>query len=441
MGWLDFSKILFSVLAVLGGIALVRTAVRNKNGALGVVWMSFFFIALAIGLYKYLFLQDVEVFKKLVDGVFDSAKISVMDVALPLVGTMVFFLGLMNIAEKAGAVNWLARLLNPFMTRLFPEVPDNHPAMGQMILNFSANMLGLDNAATPFGLKAMESLQELNKEKDTASNAQIMFVILHTSGLVLIPLSIISYRLAAGSANPASVFIPCVLGTVCTTLAAILVISVRQRLKWDWVLFAWMLGIAGMVAILATTVGLMSGENKSIFSKVAGNLILLVIIVVIIAGGVWKKVNVFDAFIEGAKGGFEVVLKIIPYLVAMLVAIRVFRECGALDAITNVLSVIIGYTGVNTDFVPALPTAIMKPFSGGGARGLMLDTMKTHGADSFVGQLACVFHGSADSTFYIVAVYFGSVGIKKVRYAISMGLLAELIGVIAAIFIAYIFFH
>lgn len=441
MGWIDFSRILYYVLASLGGVALIRAAVRNKNGALGIVWISFFYIALVIGIYKYCFLNEADVFKKLVEGVFDSAKVSVMDVALPLAGTMVFFLGLMTIAEKAGAVNWLARLLNPFMTRLFPEVPDNHPAMGQMIMNFSANMLGLDNAATPFGLKAMESLQSLNKDKETASNAQIMFVILHTSGLVLIPLSIISYRLTANSANPASVFIPCVLGTVCTTLAAILVISLRQRLKWDWVLFAWMLGISALVAIMSIAVGSMDGEQKNVFSKVAGNLVLLILIVAIIAGGVWKKVNVFDAFVEGAKGGFEVVLKILPYLVGMLVAIRVFRESGALTYITDALSVLIGYTGVNTDFVPALPVAIMKPFSGGGARGMMLDTMKVAGPDSFVGQLACVFHGSADSTFYIVAVYFGSVGIKKVRYAISMGLLAELIGVIAAIFIAYIFFH
>lgn len=441
MNWIDFSRAFYCVLVTVGGIALVRAAIRNKNGALGIVWISFFYIALVIGIYKFSFLADVDVFKKLVEGVFDSAKISVMDVGLPLVGTMVFFLGLMNIAEKAGAVNWLARLLNPFMTRLFPEVPDNHPAMGQMIMNFSANMLGLDNAATPFGLKAMESLQSLNKDKETASNAQIMFVILHTSGLVLIPLSIISYRLAAHSANPASVFIPCVLGTVCTTLAAILVISLRQRLKWDMVLVGWMLGIAALVAVMATTVGFMGAEQKNVFSKVAGNLVLLVIIVLIVGGGVWKKVNVFDAFVEGAKGGFDVVLKIIPYLVAMLVAIRVFRDSGALTYITDALSLVIGYTGVNTDFVPALPTAIMKPFSGGGARGMMLDTMAANGPDSFAGQLACVFHGSADSTFYIVAVYFGSVGIKKVRYAISMGLLAELIGVIAAIFIAYIFFH
>lgn len=441
MGWTELSKILYCVLASLGGILLIWKATRNKNGALGTVWLSFFYVALAVGLFKFLFLANNDIFMKLVEGVFDTAKVSIMDIALPLAGTMVFFLGLMRIAEKAGAINWLARLLNPFMRRLFPEVPDNHPAMGQMIMNFSANMLGLDNAATPFGLKAMESLQELNEDKETASNAQIMFVALHASGLVLIPLSIISYRLTAGSANPASVFIPCVLGTVCVTLASIIIIGIRQRLKWDWVLLGWLLAIAGAVAVLATSVGMMSAAGKGVFSKVAGNLILMLLIVTIIAGGVWKKVNVFDAFIDGAKNGFEVVLKIIPYLVAMLVAIRVFRESGSLTYITDLLSTLIGYTGVNTDFVPALPAAIMKPFSGGGARGLMLDTMKNYGADSFVGQLTCVLYGSTDSTFYIVALYFGSVGVKKVRYALSLGLLAELIGLIAAIFIGYIFFH
>ena len=441
MDWMQFSTGFFSVLAVIGGIALLRAANKSGNGALSLVWILFFYVALAIGAYKYLFLHDNDVFKVLVDGVFESAKSSVVDVAFSLAGTMVFFLGLMNIAEKAGAINWLARLLNPFMKRLFPEVPDNHPAMGQMVMNFSANMLGLDNAATPFGLKAMESLQTLNKDKETATNAQIMFLVLHTSGLTLIPLSIIAYRLAAGSTNPSSVFIPCVIGTVCTTLAAIIVVSFRQRLKWDAVLISWIGGIALAVTALLLAVSFLNPEQKNIFSKVAGNLVLLLIIVLIIVGGVWKRVNVFDAFIEGAKGGFDVILKIIPYLVGMLVAIRVFRDSGALGYITDLISTLIGYTGLNTDFVPALPTAIMKPFSGSGARGLMIETMKTYKPDSFVGQLACIFQGSADTTFYIIALYFGSVGIKKVRYAVWAGMLADFIGVVAAILIAYIFFH
>lgn len=440
MDWIQFSTGFFYVIGVVGGIALLRAAKKSGNGALSLVWILFFYIALVIALYQFIFNQNTNIFKLLVDGVFESAKSSVIDVAFPLAGTMVFFLGLMNIAEKAGAINWLARLLNPFMKRLFPEVPDNHPAMGQMVMNFSANMLGLDNAATPFGLKAMESLQTLNKDKETATNAQIMFLVLHTSGLTLIPLSIIAYRLAAGSTNPSSVFIPCVLGTVCTTLAAIILVSFWQRLKWDLVLISWLAGIAAIVGLMIWWVSGMDPAQKDIFGKVAGNLILLLIIVLIIVAGVWKKVNVFDAFIEGAKGGFDVIIKIIPYLVGMLVAIRVFRDSGALGYMVGGLTAIIRSTGLNAEFTPALPVAIMKPFSGSGARGLMIDVMKSAGPDSFVGQLACTFHGSADTTFYIVALYFGSVGIKKVRYAIWAGMLADVIGVIAAILIGYVFF-
>jgi spore maturation protein SpmA len=408
--------------------------------ALNIVWIAFFLIAFVIACCKYIFLQDTEIFKTLVDGLFDSAKSTVTDVAFPLAGTMVFFMGLMNIAEKAGGINWLARRLGPFMKRLFPEVPADHPAMGQMVMNFSANMLGLDNAATPFGLKAMESLQSLNTSKDTASNAQIMFLVLHTSGLTLIPLSIISYRLAAGSAQAASIFIPCVLGTVCTTLAGIIVVSLRQKLKWDAVLLGWLLAIIAGVVLLLFWVGSMPPVQKETFSKIAGNLVLLLVVVLIILAGVWKKIPVFDSFIDGAKNGFDVVLKIIPYLVGVLVAIRVFRDSGALGYLVDGLTYVIHLTGINTDFTPALPVAIMKPFSGSGARGLMIDIMKAYQPDSFVGKLACTFHGSADTTFYIVALYFGSVGIKKVRYAIWAGMLTDLIGVIAAICIGYVFF-
>jgi len=387
-----------------------------------------------------LFLHDTEVFKTLVDGMFDSAKGSVMDVAFPLAGTMVFFLGLMNIAERAGAINWIARLLNPFMKRLFPEVPEKHPAMGQMVMNFSANMLGLDNAATPFGLKAMESLQSINPDKEKATNAQIMFLVLHTSGLTLIPLTIISYRLAAGSTEAASVFIPCVLATICTTLASIFIVGFKQKLKWDKVILTWLLGLVALVAGMLFFVQQMGAEQKEVFSRVTGNMILLLLVVLIIIGGMLKKINVFDAFIDGAKGGFDVILKIIPYLVGMLVAIRVFRDSGALGYMVDGLSWVIGLTGVDTAFTPALPVAIMKPFSGSGARGLMLDVMKSNGPDSFVGKLASTFQGSADTTFYIIALYFGSVGIKKVRYAIWAGVLADLIGVVAAILIGYVFF-
>ena len=408
--------------------------------ALNIVWIAFFIVAFVIALYKFLFLHDTEVFKTLVDGMFDSAKGSVIDVAFPLAGTMVFFLGLMNIAERAGAINWIARLLNPCMKRLFPEVPEKHPAMGQMVMNFSANMLGLDNAATPFGLKAMESLQSINPDKEKATNAQIMFLVLHTSGLTLIPLTIISYRLAAGSTEAASVFIPCVLATICTTLASIFIVGIKQKLKWDRVLLTWLLGLVALVASMLFFVQQMGAEQKEIFSRVTGNMILLLLVVLIIIGGLLKKINVFDAFIDGAKGGFDVILKIIPYLVGMLVAIRVFRDSGALGYMVDGLSWVIGLTGVDTAFTPALPVAIMKPFSGSGARGLMLDVMKSNGPDSFVGKLASTFQGSADTTFYIIALYFGSVGIKKVRYAIWAGVLADLLGVVAAILIGYVFF-
>ncbi len=409
--------------------------------ALNIVFIAFFVIAFIIALIKCIFLGDTTIFKTLTDGIFDAAKTSVTDVAFPLAGTLIFFLGLMNIAEKAGAINKLAKWLNPFMKRLFPGVPDGHPAMGEMVMNFSANMLGLDNAATPFGLKAMQSLQSLNPNKETATNAQIMFLVLHTSGLTLIPLSIITYRLAAGSTEAASIFIPCVAGTVITTLASIIIISFKQKLKWDIVLFGWIFSIAALIATLLFYVSTLTDAQRNTFSNVAGSLILFILIIGILIAGVYKKVSVFDAFIEGAKNGWDVIIKIMPYLVGMLVAIRVFRDSGALGYVTDGISYIIKATGLNTDFVPALPTAIMRPFSGSGARGMMIDTMKVYGPDSFIGKLACTFQGSVDTTFYIIALYFGSAGIKKVRYAVWVGILADLIGVIAAIFIGYLFFR
>jgi spore maturation protein SpmA len=408
--------------------------------ALNIIWIAFFVIAFLIALFKLVVLGDTEIFKLLADGLFDSAKSSVIDVAFPLAGTMVFFLGLMNIAEKAGAIRKLATWMNPFLSRLFPEVPANHPAMGQMVMNFSANMLGLDNAATPFGLKAMESLQSLNPDKEKATNAQIMFLVLHTSGLTIIPLTIISYRLAAGSQDAASIFIPCVLATIGTTLASILMVGAYQKLKWDRVLIGW---IAALILIMG---GVLLGVNslaplqKELFSKVAGSSLLIAIVTIIILGGAYKKISVFDAFIEGAKGGFDIIFKIIPYLVAMLVAIRVFRDSGAMTYILDGLVYLIQLTGINTEFVGALPVAIMKPLSGSGARGMMLDIFQTQGPDSFVGKLASIFQGSADTTFYILALYFGSVGIKKIRYALWAGIFADLIGVVIAILIGYTFF-
>lgn len=411
--------------------------------ALNIVWVAFIVVAFLIALIKSIFLGDTLIFKTLTDGLFDAAKSSVLDVAFPLIGTMVFFLGIMNIAEKAGAVGWIARKLNPFMKRLFPEVPDGHPAMGEMVMNFSANMLGLDNAATPFGLKAMQSLQSLNPEKEKATNSQIMFLVLHTSGLTIIPLSIITYRIAAGSKEATSIFIPCVIATLCTTLASIIVVSFMQKVKWDGVLLA---GIGLLLLFVGGTlygVSTMDEAKRNIFSNIAGNAILLAIVVAIVVAGAIKKVGVFETFIDGAKEGFNVVLKIIPYLVGMLVAIRLFRDSGALGYVTNAIAYVIHLTGANTDFVPSLPVAIMKPFSGSGARGLMLDvfTNPAYGPDSFVGKISSIFQGSADTTFYIIALYFGSVGIKKVRHAVWAGLLADVIGVIAAVFIGYFFFR
>jgi spore maturation protein SpmA len=413
---------------------------NNSTMAMNIIWIAFFVIAFIIALVKSVFLGDTEIFKLLSDGMFDAAKSSVLDVAFPLAGTMVFFLGLMNIAEKAGAIQKLAKWMNPFLSRLFPEVPANHPAMGHMVMNFSANMLGLDNAATPFALKAMESLQGLNPEKEKATNAQIMFLVLHTSGLTIIPLSIISYRLAAGSQNAASIFIPCVLATIGTTLASIIMVGFYQKIKWDRVLIGWLLGLFAFMCLVMLGVNSLSPVNKEIFSKIAGSSILMGLVVLIIVGGAYKNVAVFDAFIEGAKNGFDVIIKIIPYLVAMLVAIRVFRDSGAMNYVLNVLTWLIHLTGINTDFVGALPVAIMRPLSGSGSRALMLDVFKTQGADSFLGKLASIFQGSADTTFYIIALYFGSVGIKKVRYAVWAGLLADVMGVVIAIFIGYTFF-
>ena len=413
--------------------------------ALNIVWIAFFVIAFVVAIIKFIFVPgSTDIFKVLVDALFDSAKTSVTDVAFPLAGVMVFFLGLMNIAEKAGAIRWIARLLNPFMKRLFPGVPEGHKAMGEMVMNFSANMLGLDNAATPFALKAMGSLQEINPEKETASNAQIMFAVLHTSGLVIIPLSIFAYRLGAKSHDATSVFIPCVVGTVFTTLASIVIVGIKQKLKWDLVMLGWIAAIVAFIAGLMLYVNALPPDQKASFSTIVGNITLLIIIIAIILGGVWKKVPVFDTFIEGAKNGFDVILKIIPYLVGMLVAIRVFRESGALGYVVDGIKYVVASMGLNTDFVPALPTALMKPFSGGGSRALMIDAMTNKqygGPDGFVGKLACTFMGSADSTFYIIALYFGSVGIKKVRYTVWACIAADVIGVVAAITIAYIFFQ
>ena len=410
--------------------------------ALNYIWIAFFLIAFVIALIKLIVFGDTEIFKLLVDGLFDSTKSSVMDIALPLIGAMAFWLGIMNIGEKAGAINFLSRIVGPFFSRLFPEIPKNHPATGQMMMNFSANLLGLDNAATPLGLKAMGSLQELNPTKETASNAQIMFLVLHTSGLQILPITIIAQRAILGAKDPADIFIPCIIATFVATLVGMLVCAVWQKINiWDKVILAWVLGLTSfIVAIVWYFTTYLSKEEISEVSKVASNVLLFSIPVVFILGAVRKKVSVFDTFVEGAKAGFETSVKIIPYLVAMLAAISVFRNCGALTYIVDGFKYVFTQFNMDTRFTDALPVALMKPLSGSGSKAMMIETMQTFGTDSFVGRLACIFNGSADTTFYIVALYFGSVGIKKTRYAISAGLIADFAGVIAAIFVAYLFF-
>jgi len=410
--------------------------------ALNYIWIGFFLVGFVAALAQLIFLGDTDIFKRIIDGTFDAAKMGVMDIALPLAGVMTLWLGIMNIGEKAGAVGWLAKVISPFFSRIFPEVPKDHPATGHMVMNFSANLLGLDNAATPFGLKAMESLQTLNPDKDTASNAQIMFLVLHTSGLTLIPLAIMAQRAILGAKDPSDIFIPCMIATYVATVAGIIAVSIRQRINLlNGVVLGWLGGMTAAIAALIWyfTVFLTKPEIETV-SKVASNLILFSIIVVFIVGALIKRVNVYEAFIEGAKGGIQTSLTIIPYLVGMLVAISVIRNAGVLGFVVQGLEWLIRMAGLDTAFTPALPTALMKPLSGSGSRALMIDAMKTYGVDSFVGRLACIFQGSADTTFYIVALYFGSVGVRKTRYAISCGLIADLAGIVAAIAVAYVFF-
>jgi spore maturation protein SpmA len=410
--------------------------------ALNYIWIAFFLIAFVTALVKLVFLGDVDAFKLLVDGMFDSSKSSVMDIALPLAGNMVLWLGILNIGERAGAMNFLSRIVGPFLSRLFPEVPKGHPANGQMMMNFSANLLGLDNAATPLGLKAMGSLQELNPNKETASNAQIMFLVLHTSGLQLLPVTIIAQRFILHAKDPADVLIPCIIATYVATVVGMIAVAIKQKINlFDKVIVGWLGGLTAFIVFLIWYfTAFLDREQISVVSKVASNLLLFAIPTIFILGAIRKKVNVFESFIDGAKTGFEVSIKIIPYLVAMLVAISVFRNCGALDYINSGLKYVVTALNLDTRFIDAMPVAYMKPLSGSGSKAMMISTMQTFGPDSFAGRLASVFNGSADTTFYIVALYFGSVGIKKSRYAIPAGLTADLAGVITAIFISYLFF-
>jgi len=409
---------------------------------LNYIWIAFFLIAFIVALIRLIFFGDTEIFAHLVSGMFESSKSSVMDIALPLVGNMALWLGILNIGEKAGAINFLARIVGPFFNRLFPEVPKDHPAIGQVLMSFSANLLGLDNAATPLGLKAIGSLQELNPDKETASNAQIMYLVLLTSGLQIIPVTIMAQRAILHAKDPTDVFIPIIIATYVAALTGIIIVAIKQKINlFDRVIIGWLGGITSAIALLIWyfTVFL-TKEQIGLVSKVASNIMLFSVPIIFIAGAVYKKINVFEVFIEGAKRGFETSVKVIPYLVAMLVAISVFRACGALDYMNDGLRWVCVQFNLDTRFVDAMPVAYMKPLSGSGSKTMMINVMTTFKPDSFAGRLGCIFNGSADTTFYIVALYFGSIGIKKSRYAIPAGLMADLGGIIAAIFVAYLFF-
>ena len=407
---------------------------------LNYIWIAFFIIAFVIAVVKLIFWGDFEVFPAMMDSTFASSK-TAFEISLGLTGVLSLWLGIMKIGEKGGVVNFLAKVLSPVFTKLFPDIPKGHPVTGSIFMNIAANMLGLDNAATPLGLKAMEQLQDLNPKKDTATNPMIMFLVLNTSGLTLIPISIMVYRAQLGAEQPTDVFIPLLLATFFSTLAGIVITSLFQKI--NLLNRTILLTIGGAALVVATIIWGFGQMDSLLMNKVstsAANILLMLIIIAFIVAGFRKKVNVYDAFIEGAKDGFKTAVRIIPYLVAILVGIGVFRASGAMDMLIDGIKWSVEACGGNSDFVAALPTALMKPLSGSGARGMMVDAMTTYGADSFVGRLSCIFQGSTDTTFYILAVYFGSVGIVKTRHAVTCGLLADLAGIIAAIAIAYLFF-
>lgn len=407
---------------------------------LNYIWIAFFLIAFIVAMVKLIFFADFTVFPAIMQSTFDTSKQG-FEISLGLTGVLSLWLGIMKVGEKGGVVNALARLLGPIFARLFPDVPKGHPVVGNIFMNLAANMLGLDNAATPLGLKAMEGLQELNAKKDTASNPMIMFLVLNTSGLTLIPVSIMTYRFQCGAAQPTDIFVPILLATFVSTLAGIIITSLYQRIN----LFnrTLLLTLGGMSVFMTSIVWIfsrMDAATMNIAGSTTANVLLLLIIILFILAGIRKKINVYDVFIDGAKEGFSTAVRIIPYLIAVLVGIGVFRASGAMDWLIDGLHQLIAWTGLPSDWVGALPTALMKPLSGSGARGMMVDAMNTYGADSFVARLSCVFQGSTDTTFYILAVYFGSVGVRHTRHAVACGLLADLAGVVAAIGVCYLFF-
>lgn len=408
--------------------------------ALNYIWVAFFIIAFVVGLFRLIFFGDMDVFPNMVNGTFDSAKTG-FEISLGLTGVLTLWMGLMKIGEQGGIVKVFSKLIGPFFARLFPDLPKNHPATGSIMMNFAANMLGLDNAATPLGLKAMKEMQETNQIKDTASNPMIMFLVLNTSGLTIIPISIMVYRAQLGAADPSDIFIPILLATFFSTMVGLISVSIYQRINlFDKVILAYIGGLTLLVIGLIYYFAGLPKEQISQISSVTSNIILFSIIIFFILLGLRKKINIYESFIEGAKEGFSVAIKIIPFLIAILVAIGAFRASGALEMVIDGIRTSFAALNVDTSFVDALPTALMKPLSGSGARGMMVDTMKTFGADSFAGRVSCIVQGSADTTFYILAVYFGSVGIKKTRYALGCGLLADFAGIVAAIVMGYLFF-
>jgi len=409
--------------------------------ALNYIWIFFFIIAFIIGLIKLIFTGDTEVFPAMVTAVFDMAKTG-FEISLGLTGVLTLFMGIMKIGEEGGIVRILSRALGPFLNKLFPELGKDHPAHGSIILNIAANMLNLDNAATPVGLKAMKQMQETNPNKDRASNAQIMFLVLNTSGLTILPITIMVYRAQLGAANPSDIFIPIMLATYFSTIAGLISVAIYQKINLlDKTILSYLGGLTAFIIAIIWFFSTLSKDQITLVSTVASNFILFSVIVAFIVLAMFKGINVYETFIEGAKDGFKIAVKIIPYLIAILVAIGVFRASGAMDWFISGFVWLFELMGVNTDFTEALPTALMKPLSGSGARGMMVDAMTTHGADSFVGRVASTVQGATDTTFYILAVYFGAVGIKNTRYAVVCGLIADFVGIIAAIFMAYLFFH
>lgn len=408
---------------------------------LNYIWMAFFLCAFVVATVRLLFWGDTEVFPAIINSTFDSSK-TAFEISLGLTGVLSLWMGIMQIGEKGGVIGFFSKVLSPLFCRLFPDIPKGHPVTGSIFMNLAANMLGLDNAATPLGLKAMEGLQSLNPQKDTASNPMIMFLVLNTSGLTLIPISIMVYRAQMGAAQPTDVFIPILLATFFSTLAGIIAVSLYQRIRLlNRTILLFLGGTSLVIATIIYLFTTMEKEQINIWSTTLANVFLFVIIIGFILAGVRKRINVYDAFVEGAKEGFTTAVRIIPYLVAILVAIGVFRASGCMDYLIQGVGRLVELCGSDSDFVAALPTALMKPLSGSGARGMMVDAMNTYGADSFVGRLACIFQGSTDTTFYILAVYFGSVGVVKTRHAVPCGLLADLAGIIAAICMGYLFFN